>query len=94
MKPNKEQTLLDILEIFDDKLRSKYIHDWAVENNIDGNDAMEMAGYVKGAHSGGRHGSYMWYYQPDHSLNAIPEPKESVQEAESIRTRSSCNTWY
>ena len=85
MKINEAEQRADIVRYFrdfDDKLRSKYIHDWAVENNIDGNDAMEMAGYVKGAHSGGRHGSYMWYYQPDHSLNAIPDPKESVQEAE------------
>lgn len=40
--------------------RSYYIHKWAEEKGIDGDDAMEMAGYERGDYIGA--GSYMWNY--------------------------------
>ena len=40
--------------------RSYYIMQWAKEEGIDGNKAMEMAGYVKGEYMGA--GAYRWNY--------------------------------
>ena len=40
--------------------RSYYIMKWAEENGIDGDDAMEMAGYERGGYMGA--GAYKWNY--------------------------------
>jgi len=40
--------------------RSYYIMKWAEENGIDGNEAMELAGYEKGSYMG--YGTYNWRY--------------------------------
>jgi len=46
----------------DPSQRSYYVHQWAKENGIDDDEAMEKAGYTRGEYMG--HGSYRWHYNP------------------------------
>lgn len=43
--------------------RSYYIMKWAEEKGMDTDDAMELAGYVRGDYIGA--GAYMWNYVGD-----------------------------
>ena len=47
-------------DVMPEKLRSYYIMKWAEKKGIDTDDAMEMAGYVRGDYIGA--GAYMWIY--------------------------------
>ncbi len=49
-----------------DSQRSYYIYQWAKENDIDSDEAMQLAGYKRGSYMGS--GSYMWNYSPRESL--------------------------
>jgi hypothetical protein len=52
-----------------DSQRSYYIMKWAEENDIDGDDAMIMAGYKRGDYMG--MGEYMWNYDPPRITESV-----------------------
>ena len=52
-----------------DSQRSYYIMKWAEENDIDGDDAMIMAGYKRGDYMGA--GEYMWNYDPPRITESV-----------------------
>jgi len=69
--------------------RSYYIMKWAEENGIDGDDAMEMAGYERGDYMGA--GAFKWKYVGEglrvvpktpgnQPASGEPKPKEPVEE--------------
>jgi hypothetical protein len=52
-----------------DSQRSYYIMKWSEENDIDGDDAMIMAGYKRGDYMGA--GEYMWNYHPPRITESV-----------------------
>lgn len=49
--------------------RSYYVMQWAKENGIDSDEAMEMAGYTKGSYMGA--GSYNWNYVGESQVKEV-----------------------
>lgn len=48
------------------RLRTSYVVKWAKETGIDTNEAMELAGYVRGDDLGA--GGFMWNYVGDSEI--------------------------
>ena len=73
-----------------DSQRSYYIMKWSEEKGIDGDDAMEMAGYTKGSYRG--YGTYDWQYNPpresistkSHNLDEIEMPNFLTKQGRAI----------
>ena len=65
-----------------DSQRSYYVMQWAKENGIDTDEAMEMAGYEKGSYMGA--GAYNWHYVGEEIEETFEETQEVDEAAESI----------